>query len=97
MKHEGKTGKLIFKYNSHSINAVLVPNKNPFEAVVYLDGKYLTKNNSGKDIKFKGKISYVKVDKARLYELTKTKNTEQHTLTLETKSKDFKLYAFTFG
>ncbi len=97
LKHEGKKGSLIFKYNAHSINAVLVPNKNNFESIVYLDNKYLTKNNAGKDIKFKGKISYIVVGKARLYELTKTKNIEQHTLTLETSSKDFKLYAFTFG
>ncbi|MEK6835410.1 MAG: redoxin domain-containing protein [Nanoarchaeota archaeon] len=97
LKHAGKKGSLIFKYNAHSINAVLVPDKKPFEAIVYLDNKYLTKENSSKDVRFHGKISYVKVTKPNLYELTKIKNIEQHTLKLETISKDFKLYAFTFG
>ena len=98
LKHyDNKLGKIIFKYIGHSINGVLVPDKNNFEVVVKLDNKYLTKENVGKDVKFKGKVSYVKVDKPQLYELTKTKNIESHVLTLETKSKDFKLYAFTFG
>ena len=97
LKHEGKKGSLIFNYNAHSINAVLVPHKNVFDVTIYLDNKYLSKENSGKDIRFKGKVSYVKVDKPRLYDLTKSKNLEQHTLKLETSSKDFKLYAFTFG
>ena len=97
LKHEGKKGSLIFSYNAHSINAVLVPDKKEFEVIVYLDDKYLTKENAGKDIKFKGKISYVKINKARLHELTRTKKLESHNLRLEANSKEFKLYAFTFG
>jgi len=97
LKQEGKKGSLIFRYNAHSINAVLSPNKKEFEAIVYLDDKYLTKNNAGKDIKFKNESSSIKIDKAKLYELARTKNIEEHNLRLETNSKDFKLYAFTFG
>ncbi len=98
LKHsDNKAGKLFFRYVARNINAVLVPKKKSFEAVIYIDGKYLTKQNAGRDIKFKGKVSYVKVDKPRLYELAKTPEKEEHLLMLETKSKDFRIYAFTFG
>lgn len=65
---------------------------------VELDGKNITKENTGKDISFsdhdEGLLS---VHKPRLYHVVKTKNAGTHEIRLLTNSKDFMFYGFIFN
>lgn len=61
------------------------------------DGKPLSKDSAGKDIKFIGEKSYVTIHEDRLYELVKNPSAEEHTLELKIEGDGLKAYTFTFG
>ncbi len=97
IKHEGKKGHVSLKYTAKEVNTVMAPFSKKFEVEVQLDGKSLTKSNAGKDVIVKNGKSYVAVDKPDMFNLVETKKQEIHELKIITTSKDFTMYAFTFG
>ncbi len=56
-------------YTASSLNMVAQPFESSAIAVVKLDGQYLTKSEAGTDILFNGKVSYINITQARLYNL----------------------------
>ncbi|MBS3055049.1 MAG: redoxin domain-containing protein [Candidatus Aenigmarchaeota archaeon] len=98
IKHVGKEGYVALKYSARSVNIVLKPlGTKPFKVWIQLDGKFLTKDNAGKDLKFEKDKSYILVDRPDMYNIVNTQNFETHEVKIVTDSKDFSMYTFTFG
>ncbi len=98
-------GKLIINYVAADANLVIRPDadtedkhQGSFKVYVYQDGNPVPKEDWSTDLHSdsEGK-TYITVDAARMYYLTKNKNFDRHNLTLEPTSKEFAAYAFTFG
>jgi len=85
---------LSFHFVSNKVFLVMHPSNNPGKLKVFLDGKIVSIENAGLDVK-NGEII---VDEPRLYELIDLKgNAGEHTLKLEFQSEGIKVFAFTFG
>jgi len=82
-----------------SANVVIDPQgPEPFDVIVELDGKPLAREQAGVDVNFDGKgRSVVRVSGARLYSLVQLPEFGIHTLKLSSTSKNFGVFAFTFG
>ena len=90
---------MLLRYSAKSVNIVLAPaTSKPFKVVVTLDGSYLTESNKGKDIVIENNgQSFLLVNKPRLYSVVEAPQYGTYNLKLNSNSKDFALYAFTFG
>ncbi|MBI2449810.1 redoxin domain-containing protein [Candidatus Pacearchaeota archaeon] len=86
-------GYIIFKFYASEVNVVMDGSGN---AVVFLNGKPLTKLNSGSDVKFRGKKSYVGVEGAGMYNIIRKKDFAEGELKIEA-FKGMRVYAYTFG
>ena len=98
-------------YKAAGVNAVLSPSADPVEVMlnlrptddpplidVLLDGAYLTPENAGADIEYDdGGVSYVKIDRPRMYELVRQPVHGAHELELIFRAGGLALYAFTFN
>ena len=61
------------------------------------DGHYLTPLNAGEDIEYDdGGLSYVQVDRPRMYELVRNPDFEAHEIELTFRANGLAVYAFTF-
>jgi len=103
-------GEIALTYRAASVNAVLSPSSDPVEVMLNLrrsdapplvevrqDGVYLTPLNAGSDIEYDdGGLSYVNVERPRLYELVRNPDFESHEVTLIFRAHGLALYAFTF-
>lgn len=90
---------IALRFQAASVNVVLRPeSKQPFEVVVELDGRPLTRSEAGADVVIKedGR-SAIEVREARLYEIVRLPAFAERDLTLRSNSNDFAVYAFTFG
>ncbi|MCX6816144.1 MAG: hypothetical protein NT120_04820 [Candidatus Aenigmarchaeota archaeon] len=67
------------------------------EADIFLDGKPLTKENAGKDVKISGKRSYVVVGKKGICNIVKMKKSENHEVKIVTNSSTFRIYKYTLA
>ena len=93
-----KEGYILLKYSASEVNVVLKPYfEGEFKVEIMLDGKPLSKEDAGKDIKFEKNRSFVVVDHADMYNIVNSKKFGTHELKLVTNSKDFSIYAYTFG
>lgn len=101
-------GRLALPYRAVGVNAVLSPSGDPLEVMLNLrpeafvevrqDGAPLTPDNAGKDVGFNGEgLSYVHVDRPRLYELVQNPGFEAHELELIFHSNGLALYSLTFS
>ncbi len=105
-----EAGRIILPYHAASVNAVLSPSGDPVEVMLDLrpddvppvielrqDGEPLHPVNAGADVRFDDQgMSFVHVDRPRLYELVHNPDFESHQLELTFRAHGLALYAFTF-
>jgi len=89
MKLISENGKIVLPYFAQSVNIVAA---NESELQILLDGKHLTTENEGTDVK----NGSVHILNNKLYNLVSSKEADQHTLTIVAKQ-GFEIYTFTFG
>ena len=90
---------VVMKYSAKQVNAVLAPfSEGKYKVFVYIDGKPLTREQAGRDIKFtRDARSFVQVDSPQMFELIDTQSTQTHEVKIVSDSPEFTLYTFTFG
>jgi len=69
----------------------------PFKVRVTIDGRPLRADEAGPDVVVSDEGSFITVDEPRLYEVVALPAYSIHDLKLSSNSKDFALFAFTFG
>ena len=87
-------------YSARSVNAVLTSESGePYKVVVTSNGEYLTEENKGADVMIgEDGESYIMVTKPDMYRIVENPAYVQEThLRMASDSKDFGLFAFTFG
>jgi thiol-disulfide isomerase/thioredoxin len=100
-------GRLVLPYRAVGVNAVLSPSGDPLEVMLNLrpeaiiegqqDGAPLAPHHAGEDVAFDGEgVSFVRVDRPRLYALVRNPGFEAHELELTIRSSGLALYTFTF-
>jgi thiol-disulfide isomerase/thioredoxin len=90
---------LALKFAATSVNVVIDPQgPEPFDVILEMDGQPLAKAQAGADVKFdpQGR-SLVTVTSSRLYALVRLPEFGIHVLKLLSTSKNFAVFAFTFG
>jgi hypothetical protein len=90
---------IALKFAATSVNVVIDPQgPEPFDVVLEMNGQPLTKEQAGDDIKFdvQGR-SLITVTAGRLYSLIRLTEFGIHELKLASTSKNFAMFAFTFG
>jgi thiol-disulfide isomerase/thioredoxin len=86
------------KFSAATVNAVVNPKGDqPFQVKVTLDGRPLTQQEAGVDIRIDDGQSFITVNEGRLYNLVSLERFSEHELRLLPASSDFALFAFTFG
>lgn len=90
---------IALRFRAMSVNVVLRPEgRQPFEVVVELEGRPLAPSEAGADVTFRADgRSVLTVDRARLYEVVRLGAFAERDLTLRANTRDFAVYAFTFG
>lgn len=103
-------GRIVLPYHAVGVNAVLSPSADPVEVAldlrpsealpmveVWLDGAPLTPDNAGSDIEYDdGGLSYVNIDRPRMYALVASMVHAQHELELVFRAGGLALYSFSF-
>lgn len=103
-------GRIVLPYRAVGVNAVLSPSSDPVDVMLNLrksaappiievrqDGAWITPINAGADIEYDdGGMSYLTVDRARMYEIIANPDFETHELELIFHAHGLALYAFTF-
>jgi hypothetical protein len=81
------------------VNAVCSSSsKKSFKVEVKFGGEYLPSSMVGEDVKFaRNGQTYFEVSTPRMYQIIKSKRYFDGRLQLFSNSKDFRIYAFTFG
>lgn len=87
---------LILNYMASSVNIVSDNLDSPVVVEVFINDKYLSKEQAGDDIQFDKEKSFVRITEPRLYNIIQG-NYGSHKLTLIAKSEGFSVNAFTFG
>jgi hypothetical protein len=87
------------QYHARSVYAVLsIDNpKKPVPVNLLQDGKPVSKEEAGVDIRFEGETPYVEVSEPRMYDLLKNREFGRHLLGLEPQAAGVSLHTFTFG
>ncbi|MCH7482237.1 MAG: redoxin domain-containing protein [Chloroflexi bacterium] len=90
---------LALRFSARSVNVVIdfAEGTEPFEVQVTLDGGPLNAEDAGRDVVIEGTRSYFIVDGPRLYEVVSLLEYGDGELTFSSNSKDFGLFALTFG
>jgi len=103
-------GRIVLPYHAAGVNVVFSPSADPAEVALHLrpadveprvevllDGAPVAPDNAGEDILYDdGGISYVLVDKPRLYEVIRSEQVAHHELELLFRAHGLALYSFTF-
>lgn len=94
----GNNASLSLRFIGNKVFLVMMPRDEKSEVKVYLDGKLISGENAGADVR-NGLVQFSTNDfKERLYDLVHLKNDGQyHLLKLEFVTPGTKLFAFTFG
>ncbi len=90
MELVSSSGKIKLQYHAKEVNIVA---SNNAVLEIYLDGKQIPQEYSGKDVT-DGKVN---VSESRLYNIVTSKKADSHLLEIDVKSPDFEIYTFTFG
>ncbi|HLB00661.1 MAG TPA: hypothetical protein VJO14_04680, partial [Bacteroidota bacterium] len=95
---EGGSGGLTVLYQGKEVNAVLEPSgEKNFQVFLTQNGKNLGKENSGNDVFTDGEgRTFIRVDKARLYNLVKNREYGEHTLNLTSRSNGLAVFSLSF-
>ncbi len=89
---------LALTFEARSVNVVLDPPGLPFDVRVEIDGRPLTVDEAGADIRFDADgNSFFRADQARLYAIVELPASGEHELKLRSNSDRFGVFAFTFG
>ena len=93
------SGYIALRFHGRSANVVIdPPEPDEFKVYVELDGRWLMENEAGVDIEFDDEgRSYFNVDEGRMYKIVETPEYVEDTLKLSSDSKNFAVFAFTFG
>lgn len=95
---EGYEDYIALKFFATSVNVVIDPKGGePFDVQVTIDGRPLLPEEAGADMIFSEGRSFFRVDEGRMYEVLALPEFTGHELKLSANSKDFSLFAFTFG
>ena len=97
---QGYEDSINLVFSARSINAVLTSgSEEPYKVRVKLNGEYLTPQNKGVDVTIgKNGESYIMVTEPRMYNIVENPAwVWRHRLQMSSNSKDFGLFAFTFG
>lgn len=103
-------GLILLPYTAAGVNAVLSPSADPVETMLAIrpteqppvievlqDGAYLYPEIAGPDILYDdGGVSYVLVERPRLYQLVRNPDHSRHELELRPRAHGLALYSFTF-
>lgn len=90
---------IALKFAARSVNVVIRPERPaPFEVVVEMDGRPLKEEEFGDDVVRDGEgRSIIRVTEPRLYKIVELPGFGEHELKLRSNSKNFAVFAFTFG
>lgn len=89
---------IALKFFATSVNAVIDPKGGePFDVQVTIDGRPLLPDEAGADVIVSKGRSFFRVDQGRMYQVVALPEFTSHELKLSANSKDFSLFAFTFG
>ena len=90
---------LVALFFATSVNAVMAPGEGgPSKVLVLLNDEPITPEKAGVDVMFDGTDGpYILVNDWRMYNIVNLDEFEGHVLKLSTNSKDFSLFAYTFG
>jgi thiol-disulfide isomerase/thioredoxin len=102
-------GQIALPYTADGVSAVLSPSADPVEVALNLrrtdapprvdllqDGAPLTPVNAGRDVLYDDGVSYLMVERPRLYELVRNPALGSHELELTVRAHGLALYSFTF-
>ena len=89
------SASVILNFVAHSVNIVADSIKDPVEIDVFVDGKYVSKDQAGSDVQFDGERAFVIIDQPQLYNIVEG-DYGGYTLKLVT-TEGFTFHAFTFG
>ncbi len=90
----GEEGSIIdFKFLAKNVYLVMNPIGSNAQVTIFLDGKEITKESSGRDVIG----NTVTISSNKLYELVKLKKAEEHILRIKVIEGKVSAYAFTFG
>jgi thiol-disulfide isomerase/thioredoxin len=92
-------GYLLLKYFAGEVNLVMEIGLEGVSASaeMLLDGRPLTTPNKGKDVMVENGVGKVVVDRPDIYNLVRTKESEEHEVKILPNSQQLRLFAFTFG
>ncbi len=97
LKHIGnEDGNVILNFIATSVNIVASSEKE-IKLYVYIDDKFINKNEAGDDVVIKNNQSYILVKEPRLYNVVKNNPYKRATLRLNTKEEGFSIFTFTFS
>ena len=89
---------IMMKYTATRAHGIVgASDGKPALAEVKLDGNYLTKENTGKDITLRDGKSVIDVKWSFMHNLVSTKNIERHEIEIIPKTDNFVFYTFVFG
>ncbi|MAG52961.1 MAG: hypothetical protein CMH62_03295 [Nanoarchaeota archaeon] len=90
------SSSIILDFTAKSVNIVADSTSTPIEMEVFIDNKYITKDQAGDDVQFKGEKAFILVDKPQLYNVVRG-SYSTNKLELKVNSENFFFSAFTFG
>lgn len=90
---------VIINYNSAKrVHGIMgTSDGKPSIVEIKLDGKYLTKEQLGKDAKLEGNVSVSEIQWPFIHNLVKTEKPEMHEIEIIPRSDNFMFYTFVFG
>jgi len=91
MELSSDTGSIKLQYNAKEVNIVT---DNNTELEIFLDGKPLPSEHSGRDITLNNTL---KVSEAWLYNIINSESSSSHTVEIKVSGKGFQIFTFTFG
>ncbi|MFB6204863.1 MAG: redoxin family protein [Candidatus Nanohaloarchaea archaeon] len=90
-----KDSKLFYSFDAREVNAVLHPAGGVKDLAVKVDGSYVDEKDAGRDLRFDGEKSFVRVKRPGLYNLLETDRREAEIMLLP--ERKTRLYTLTFG
>lgn len=89
--------RIVYRFTARNVFFVASASKD-IRVNIRLDGKPLTQEQAGADIRMEGTSSYATIEEERLYHLIENDaGSEEHVLELEIESPGLRAYTFTFG
>lgn len=88
--------QIVLKYRASKVFMVLGAGE-PVRAEIKQNGEYLSKDAAGIDVMFDGDVSYIVVDKERLYQIIDEDAPGTHTFELMVPEGELEAFTFTFG